>query len=62
MIPYVKTNSMAFSPLANYTNWATAAGRRIYYQLLRVEKWWARRFPTPVNLGFLNPSRYFSVK
>jgi hypothetical protein len=33
MLPYQaankKTNSVAFSPQANYTDWATATGRRI---------------------------------
>jgi hypothetical protein len=28
-MPQTKTNSVAFSPQANYTDWATATGRRI---------------------------------
>jgi hypothetical protein len=60
-----KKNSVAFSPQANYTDWATATC------------WWnlvptfvdrgvscGRRggSPTVVNLSFLNRSRYFSFK
>jgi hypothetical protein len=59
-----KLNSVAFSPQANYTDRATAACRRGYSQLLRIEgvAWSARRIPTAVNLGFLDRSRYFSIQ
>jgi hypothetical protein len=45
-----------FSPQANYTDRATAAFRRSWCQLLRLEgvAWSAQRNPTAVNLGFLD--------
>jgi hypothetical protein len=54
--------SVAFSPQTNYTERATAACRRIYCQLLRIEgvTWSAQRIPTAVN--FLDRSRYFSIQ
>jgi hypothetical protein len=60
----VKKNSVAFSPQANYTDRATAACRRSYCQLLRIEDvaWSAQRIPTAVNLGFLDRSRYFFIQ
>jgi hypothetical protein len=60
-----KTNSVALSPLANYTNWAIATCRR------NLEPTFADRgvsrgkrggSPTIVNLSFLDRSRYFSFK
>jgi hypothetical protein len=52
------------SPQANYTDRATAACRRSDYQLVRIEgatlsAWW---IPPAVFLGFLDRSRYFSIK
>jgi hypothetical protein len=49
-------NSVAFRPQANYTDRSTAACRRSYCQLLRIEgvTWSAQRIPTAVNLGFLD--------
>jgi hypothetical protein len=59
-----KTNSVAFSPQANYTDRATAACRRSFCELLRIEgvAWSAQRIPTDVNYGFLDRSRYFSIQ
>jgi hypothetical protein len=52
------------SPRANYTGQATEACRRSYCQLLWIEgvAWSARRIPHGRNLGFLDTSRYFSIK
>jgi hypothetical protein len=52
------------SPQANYTDRATAAGRRSYCQPLRVEGvgWSAQQIPTAVNLGFIDRSRYFFIQ
>jgi hypothetical protein len=57
-------NSVAFSPQANYTDRATAACRRSWCQLLRIEDvaWSVQRIPTAVNLGFLDRSRCFSIQ
>jgi hypothetical protein len=46
-----------FSQQASYTDRVTAACRRSYCQLLRIEgaEWSAQRFPTAVNLSFLDP-------
>jgi hypothetical protein len=45
-----------FSPQANYTDRATAACRRSYCQILRIEGVTsAQRVPTAVNLDFLDP-------
>jgi hypothetical protein len=51
-----KLNSVAFSPQANYNDRATAACRRSYCQLLRIDgvAWSAQRILTAVNLGFLD--------
>jgi hypothetical protein len=51
-----------FSPQANYTDRATAASRRSYCQLLRIESfaWSAKRIPTAVNLAFLDPKPLLS--
>jgi hypothetical protein len=59
-----KLNSVAFSPLANYTDRAASACRWSYCQLLRIEgvAWSAQRIPTAVNIGFQDRSRYFSIQ
>jgi hypothetical protein len=46
-----------FSPQANYTNRATAACRRSYCQLLRIEgvAWSVQRVPTAVKLDYVDP-------
>jgi hypothetical protein len=51
-----KTKLRGLSPQANYIDRATAACRRSYYQLLRVEGvvWSAQRIPKAVNLDFLD--------
>jgi hypothetical protein len=57
--------SSAFSPQANYTNRATATGRRILVPTF-ADRWMScgQRGGTPmvVNLSFLHRSRYFSFK
>jgi hypothetical protein len=60
-----KTNSVAFSPQANYTDWATVT----WWQNLvptfadrEVSRGQRGRSPTVVNLGFPDWSRYFSFK
>jgi hypothetical protein len=55
-----KKNSVACSPQANYTDRATAACRRSFCQLLRIEgvACSAQRIPTAVNLGFPDRRRY----
>jgi hypothetical protein len=52
------------SPQANYTDRATAACRRSDCQLVRIEgaTWSVWRIPPAVFLGFLDRSRYFSIK
>jgi hypothetical protein len=52
-----KLNSVAFSPQANYTDRATAACRRSWFQLLRIKgvAWSAQRIPTAVNFRFSRP-------
>jgi hypothetical protein len=52
------------SPRANYTYRATAAYRWSDCQLVRIEgaTWSAWRIPPAVFLGFLDRSRYFSIK
>jgi hypothetical protein len=58
-------NSMALSPQANYTDWATATCRRnlvstfVYRGVSRGQR---DGSPTVVNLSFLDRSRYFSFK
>jgi hypothetical protein len=49
-------NSVAFSPQANYTDRETAACRRSWCQLLRIEDvaWSAQQIPTTINLRFLD--------
>jgi hypothetical protein len=57
-----KTNSVAFSPQANYTDWATATYWRNLVPTL-VDRGVSRGqhggSPTAVNLSFLDWSRYF---
>jgi hypothetical protein len=60
-----KKNSMALSAQANYTDWATVAGRRNLVPTFeaRGESCGQRGgTPTVVNLSFLDRSRYFSFK
>jgi hypothetical protein len=60
-----KTNSVAFSPQANYTDWATATCRRnlvLTFMDRGVSRGQRGGAPTAVNLGFLDRSRYFSFK
>jgi hypothetical protein len=60
----LKTKLHGLSPRANYTDRATAACRRSDCQLVRIEgaTWSAWRIPPAVFLGFLDRSRYFSIK
>jgi hypothetical protein len=59
-----KTKLHGLSPRANYTDWVTAACRRSDCQFVRKEgaTWSAWRIPLAVFLGFLDRSRYFSIK
>jgi hypothetical protein len=60
-----KTNSVAFSPRANYTDWATATCQRNSVPTFvdgRVSRGQRGRSPTVINLSFLDWSRYFSFK
>jgi hypothetical protein len=60
-----KTNSVAFSPHANYTNWATATCRRNLAPTFAdrgVSRCQRGGSHTVVNLSFLDRSRYFSFK
>jgi hypothetical protein len=59
-----KTKLHGLSPRANYTDRETAACRRSDCQLVRIEgaTWSAWRIPSAVFLGFLDRSRYFSIK
>jgi hypothetical protein len=64
-LPYwTKTKFHGLSLRANYTDWATAACRRSDCQLVRIEgaTWSAWRIPPAIFLGFLDRSRYFSIK
>jgi hypothetical protein len=60
-----KTNSVALSPQANYTDWATATCRQNLVPTF-VDRWMSRGqsggSPTIVNLSFLDRRRYFSFK
>jgi hypothetical protein len=64
-LPYTQTNSVAFSPQANYTDWETATCRRNVVPTF-VDRGVSRcqhgGSPTVVNLSFLDWSRYFSFK
>jgi hypothetical protein len=56
---------MAFSPQANYTDWATAIARRILLPTFMdrgVSRGPRGGFPTVVKLSFLDRSRYFLFK
>jgi hypothetical protein len=58
-----QTNSVAFSPQANYTNWSTATCWRNLVPTFAdrgVSRGQRDGSPTVVNLSFLNRSRYFS--
>jgi hypothetical protein len=57
-------NSVAFSPQANYTDWATDTGRRILLPTLvdrRVSRGQRVGSRMTFNLSFLDRSRYFSL-
>jgi hypothetical protein len=61
-IPYKQTNSVAFSPQANYTDWETATGWQILVPTFvdrGVSRGQRGETPTAVNLSFLDRSRYF---
>jgi hypothetical protein len=58
-------NSVAFSPQANYIDWATATGRRILVPTFAdrgVSRGQRVGSRTVVNLSFLDRNRYFSFK
>jgi hypothetical protein len=60
-----KTNSVAFSPQANYTDWATTTCRRNLVSSFvdrRGSRGQRAGSPAVVNLSFLDRSRYFSFK
>jgi hypothetical protein len=60
-----QTNSVAFSPQANYTERVTSTGRRNLMPTFvdrAVSRGQRGRSPTVVNLSFLDQSRYFSFK
>jgi hypothetical protein len=58
-----QTNSVAFSPQANYTDWATATCQRIVVPTF-VDRGVSRGMrggsPTVAKLSFLDRSHYFS--
>jgi hypothetical protein len=60
-----QTNSVACGPQANYSDWATATGRRNIVPTF-VDRGLSRgqcgRSPTAVNLSFVDRSRYFSFQ
>jgi hypothetical protein len=60
-----KTNSVALSPRANYTDWATTTFRRNLVSTFvdrGVSRGQRGGSPTVVNLSFLDRSHYFSFK
>jgi hypothetical protein len=60
-----KTNSVVFSPQANYTDRSTATCRRNLVPTFvdrGVSRGQRGGSPTVVNLSFLDQSRYFSFK
>jgi hypothetical protein len=59
-----QTNSMTFSPQANYTDWATATWRNLVPTSVDIWVLCGQRdeSPTVVKLSFLDGSRYFSFK
>jgi hypothetical protein len=61
----IHTNSVAFSPQANYTDWATATCWRnlvLTFADRGVSRGQRGVSPTVVNLSFLDRSRYFPFK
>jgi hypothetical protein len=65
LVSITKTNSVALSPQANYTDWATATCRRNLVPTFAdrgVSCGQRGGSPTVVNLSFLDRSRYFSFK
>jgi hypothetical protein len=63
--PNKQTNSVALSPRANYTDWATATCRRNLVSTSvdrAVSRGQRGESPTVFNLSFLDRSRYFSFK
>jgi hypothetical protein len=65
MISIKQTNSVAFSPQANYTDWATATCWRNLVPTFvdrGVSRGQRGGSHTVVNLSFLDRSRYFSSK
>jgi hypothetical protein len=56
-----KTNSVAFSLKANYTNRAVGEVTANFCGERGVA-WSAQRIPTASNLGFLHRSRYFFIQ
>jgi hypothetical protein len=57
-----KTNSVALSPQANYTDWATTTCRQSFVSTFvdrGVSRGQRGGSPTVVNLSFLDRSRYF---
>jgi hypothetical protein len=60
-----KTNSVAFSPQANYTDWSTAmCWQNIVPTFVdrRVSRGQRGESPLVINHSFLDQSRYFSFK
>jgi hypothetical protein len=60
-----ETNSVVFSPQANYIDWSTATGRRILVSIFvdrGVSRGQRGGSLTSVNLSFLDRSRYFFFK
>jgi hypothetical protein len=60
-----KTNSVALSPRANYTDWSTATCRRNLISTFvdrGVSRGQRGGSPTVVDLSFLDRSHYFSFK
>jgi hypothetical protein len=63
IIKLKELNSVAFSPQANYTDRATAACRRSWCQLLRIEgvAWSVQRIPRPlIRLSWPEPLLFHS--
>jgi hypothetical protein len=65
VLGHTHTNSVAFGPQANYTDWATATCWRNVVPTFvdrGVSRGQRGGSPTVVNLSFLDRSRYFSFK
>jgi hypothetical protein len=65
VLVYNNCFSEALSPQENYTDWATATGRRIIVPPFidrRVSRSQRGGIPMAVNLSFLDQSRYFSFQ